>query len=161
MEGRCLMDPPFEQIIEEILSEKVVKKVSRRDWFFMIFWTFCAKPSRRDRLSKTLERICPSDFFDNLSRNRFLLEGFVALLWFFALEASGEHLGASGDSLVKSGQALGGFGEPRWSPDGPRWSQDGPRWSQDGPRWSQDGPRCGPDEPRRKQTAEQKEVYTP
>ena len=58
-------------------------------------------------MSKTLERICPSDFFENLSRNRFLLEGFVALLCFFALGASGEHLGNPWGSLGKLGRLWG------------------------------------------------------
>ena len=47
------MDPPFEQIIEEILSEQVIKKASRRDRYQSLLETF-------------FYYFFAKDFFDNL-----------------------------------------------------------------------------------------------
>ena len=153
MEGRCLMDPPFEQIIEEILSEKVVKKVWRRDCFLWFFEHFVqnpregivwAKPSRESALQIS-SRICPEiDFF-----SRVLLRFYDFLLW-GPLGSIWAPLGIVWLSLGKLREALGSQDGARMAPDGAKMAQDEAKVAQDGAKMAQDGAQTSPEE-RRKQ----------
>ena len=91
----CWRYPPFLQIVIEILIEKVVKNSRRGNRFLLFFWAFCAKSSRRERLSKFQDEIRRRFLLLYFSKNRSLLVLFFALLRFLLWGASGQPLGTS------------------------------------------------------------------